>query len=242
MVRRYWPGRDPVGERIWFDSFDPKPNWLTIVGVAGDVRQLGLGDAPQPEAYVSYRQIQIKAQLGTANVAVQAAGGDPRRLIPALRGIVRGVHPEAATSFRLMDDVVAGASASQRFQAEVLGLYAGFALFLAALGLYGVMTYMVDANRRAIGIRMALGARPARVFRMVAGRALQLTAAGAALGLLGSFALRGLLRKIVFGVGPSEPGVLLAAAAVLFAAGLVAAWLPARRAMRVDPTLVLREE
>ena len=241
MARKYWPGRDPIGQRVWFDSFEPKEHWLTVVGVVGNVRQSGLTEPVQPQAYVCYSQVQITGQLGSGNLMVRSAV-DPRSLAPAVRRIVREANPEAAATFRTMDDVMADATARQRFQMQVLAAFAILALVLAAVGLYGVLAYSVTSNRAAIGIRMALGAQPPQLFRMVAQRALWLTSAGAAIGLAACLMLRSVLAKVVFGVGPSDPRVLAAAVSVMLAVALSACWFPARRAMHVDPVRALREE
>jgi ABC-type antimicrobial peptide transport system permease subunit len=138
--------------------------------------------------------------------------------------------------------VLAGSLARQRFQMEILAAFAVLALLLAAVGLYGVMSYMVTANRAQIGIRLALGAQPARVFRMVTGRALALACVGAALGAVGCMAMRRVLATLLFGIGPNDPATIAAAIAILLAVAFGAAWFPARRAMRVDPMIALRDE
>jgi len=241
MARRFWPGRDPIGERIWFDSFDDKEHWLTIVGVAGDVRQSGLTEPASAQAFVCYSQVQHQGQLGSGNLVLRAAV-DPKSLIPAVRRAIHDTNPEAAATFRLMDDVLADATARQRFQMQVLGAFAALALILAAVGLYGVLSYTVTSNRSSIGIRIALGAQPGEVFRLMTRRALWLASAGAGIGIIGCLAVRRVLASVVFGVGPSEPAVLASAAAAMVAVSLAACWFPARRAMRVDPATVLREE
>jgi ABC-type antimicrobial peptide transport system permease subunit len=152
------------------------------------------------------------------------------------------VHPEVAVTFRTFDDVLAEATARQRFQTQVLAGFAAMALVLGIVGLYGVMSYVVTSNRMAIGIRMALGARPNDVFRSIVWRALALTGAGCAIGLAGCVAMRGVLSKMVFGVGPGEPAVLAGAVVVMLGVALLACWAPARRAMRVDVVEVLRGE
>jgi len=242
MARQFWPGRDPVGDRIWYDSFgDDKQRWLTIVGVTGDVRQSGLTEPADAQAYVCYSQVQHKGQLGTGNLIVRTAA-DPKSLIPAIRTAIHDTNPEAAATFRLMDDILADATARQRFQMQVLGGFAVLALILAAVGLYVVLSYAVTSNRASIGIRMALGAQPGEVFRLMVRHALWLASAGAGIGMAGCLAVRRVLASVVFGVGPSEPSVLASAAAVMLAVSLAACWFPARRAMRVDPATVLREE
>jgi predicted permease len=241
MARRFWPDRDPLGERIWFNSFEPKERWLTVVGVAGDVRQRGLTEPVPPLAYVTYTQPQIAAQLGSA-VLVVRSGVSPDTLIPAVRSALREVHPEAAASFRTMADVMAEATSRQRFQMQVLGAFAILSLVLAIVGLYGVISFAVTSARAAIGVRIALGAQPRRIFRMVIGEAIALTGVGAAIGLAGSLAVGGVLGPVIVDVAPADPRVLTLAVAAMLVAAAAAAWLPARRAMRVDPVAALRDD
>jgi putative ABC transport system permease protein len=141
-----------------------------------------------------------------------------------------------------MADVMASATAKQRFQMQVLAAFAALALLLAAVGLYGVLSYAVTSTRGSIGLRMALGATRGQIFRMVVSRAVALTAAGTLIGLAACVALRSAVAALLFGVGPGDPGVLSGAVVVLFAAALTACWLPARRAMGTDPAAALREE
>ena len=241
MARRFWPGMDPLGQRIWVNSFEPNERWLTIVGVTGDVRQRGLTEPAPPLAYVPYAQVQLQAQLGSGNLVVRTSG-DPRVLAPSIREALRSVNSEAAASFRTMDEVMAAATSRQRFQMQVLAAFAALALLLAATGLYGVLAYAVANSRGEIGVRLALGAAPTRIFRMVASRAVALTAAGAALGSIGWMTMQSAMRSVVFGVSPSDPGILSLAVAVMFATAVAACWFPACRAMRVDPVAALREE
>jgi predicted lysophospholipase L1 biosynthesis ABC-type transport system permease subunit len=241
MARRFWPDRDPIGQRIWFDSFEPKERWLTIVGVAGDVRQRGLTEPAPPLAYVPYQQVQLQAQLGSGSLLVRASG-DPRALANAIRDALRGVNPEAAATFRTLDDVMAAATSRQRFQMQVLAAFAALALLLASVGLYGVLAYAVASGRVAIGIRMAIGATPARIAGMIVARAAALTAAGAAIGGAGWLVLGPALGSVVFGVNPGDLRNLALAIAVMFATAFAGCWFPARRAMRVDPIAVLRAE
>jgi predicted permease len=240
MARVYWPGADPIGQRVWFDSFGRKEQWLTIVGVAADVRQ-SLAGRPYPAAYVSYTQQQSQGLL-SGGVLVLRTHGYPASLGGAVRNAVHAVNPEAVPTARTMDAVLAGSLARQRFQMEILGAFAVLALLLAAVGLYGVMSYMVTTNRAQIGIRLALGAQPALVFRMVTGRALALACVGAALGAVGCLAVRRVLATLLFGIGPNDPATIVAAIAILLAVAFAAAWFPARRAMRVDPMIALRDE
>jgi ABC-type antimicrobial peptide transport system permease subunit len=166
----------------------------------------------------------------------------PTSLAGAVRSAVAAVDHEIAVEFKTMDAQMAESVARQRFQMQVLGGFAALALLLAAVGLYGVLSYLIAAGRGEIGIRMALGAQPWSVFRMIAGRALRLSAIGAALGLAGCLAMRPIVASLLFGVGPSDPVTLAAAAAALLAVAFAASAFPALRAMRTDPVSALREE
>jgi predicted permease len=241
MARVYFPNRDPLGQRIWFDSFSPQQHWLKIVGIAGDVREDSLTSAPFPQAYTSYTQQQSGGVLNGGTLVVRTAL-QPTSVVNAVRALIRAVNPEAAGRTRTMDSVLADSLSKQRFQMEILGGFAVLALLLAAVGLYGVLSHMVTANRSQIGIRLALGASRSLIFRMVAGRALKLTGIGVVAGALGCVGLRQVLAMVVFGIGPNDPATLAGAIAVLLAAALAAAWVPARRATKVDAMAAIRDE
>jgi ABC-type antimicrobial peptide transport system permease subunit len=241
MARVYFPDRDPIGERIWFDSFSSKEQWMTIVGIAGDVHQSSLIRSTFPQAYTCYTQQTFGAILNGGTLVVRTSI-NPTALSESVRAAIRAVNPDAAPSTRTMESVLAKSIAKQQFQMEILAGFAVLALLLAAIGLYGVMSHMVATNRAEIGIRLALGASRNLIFRMVAGRALTLTTAGVLVGILGCIALRRVLATLIFGIGPTDPAMLAAAVAILMAAALTAAWLPARRAARVDPMVALRDE
>jgi predicted permease len=239
MARRYWLGRSPLGDRIQFDSMYGKDApWLTVVGVAADVHQSSLTEPTMAQAYVCYTQ---------ANRLVEPAlmirtPLDPASLARSVRSAVGAVDHEIAVNFKTMDALMAESVARQQFQMQVLGGFAALALLLAAVGLYGVLSYLVTAGRGEIGIRMALGAQPVSVFRMITARALRLSAIGAALGLIGCLAMRHIVASLLFGVGPSDPVTLAAATAALLAVAFAASAFPALRAMRTDPVSALREE
>lgn len=241
MARVYFPGADPIGQRIWFDSFNRGENWLTIVGVAGDTRQSSLTKAVDPLAYVLYTQQTYTGLLADGNLVVRSEV-EPAGVAGAVRSAIRAVNPDSAPATRTMVSVLAESLARQRFQMEILGAFAGLALVLAAVGLYGVLSYIVTANRTQIGIRLALGARPSSVFRMITSRALALAAAGVALGAPGCVAMRRVLSALLFGIGPSDPVTIAAAVGVLLLVATAAAFFPALRAMRTDPMAALREE
>ena len=241
MARIYFPDRDPLGQRIWFDSFTSSEHWLTIIGVAGDVREDRLSLPAFPQAYTCYTQQQSGGMLSGGELLVRTAL-PPASLASAVRNVIRRVNPDAVPDTRTMDSVLARSLAKQRFQMQILAGFAVLALLLAAVGLYGVLSHMVTAHRSQIGIRLALGAPRSLIFRMVAGRALKLAGIGVALGALGCVALRHVLAAVVFGIGPNDPATLAGAIAVLLAAALAAAWIPARRATKVDAMAALREE
>jgi predicted permease len=242
MARAYFPGIDPIGQRIWFDSFGLKELWLTIVGVAGDVRQSSLTqESSYPQAYVCYSQQENAALLAGGTLVVRAEI-DPASVAGAVRNAIRVVNPESAATTRTLDAVLASSLARQRFQMQILGAFATLAMLLAAVGLYGVLSYMVTSNRAQIGIRLALGARPSTVFRMITRRALILACWGVLLGIVGCLAMRRVLAALLFGVGPTDPSTIAAAIGVLLAVTMAAAFFPARRAMRTDPMVALRDE
>jgi predicted permease len=242
MARVYFPGSDPIGQHLWFDSFSPKENWLTIVGICGDVRQFSVTQkATEPQAYVLYTQQTLAGMLSGGTLMVHTRT-DPGSVGGAVRNAVRAVNPESAPTTQTMESVMAESLARQRFQMEILGSFAVLALVLAAVGLYGVMSYMVTANRSQIGIRLALGASPATVFRMITTRALVLASVGAALGLVGCLAVRKVLVAMLYGIGPNDPLTIAGAVGVLLLVTVAAAYFPSRRAMRTEPMVALREE
>jgi len=238
MARQFWPDRNPLGERVWFSSFEQREHWLTIVGIAADVREEGLTRPYPPLTYVCYAQ----AQRLTSPGLVIRTHMDPTALAGPIRDALRAVNPETASSFTTMQGKLDRSLAQQRFQMRVLGGFAALALLLAGIGLYGVLSYMVARSRGEIGIRMALGAPPAAVFRAVTLRALALAGGGIVLGLTGFLAVRRVLASMLFGVTPGDPLTLAFAIGILLAIALAAAIVPARRAMRTDPVAALRQE
>lgn len=241
MARMYWPNEDPIGRRVWFDSFSPREQWLTIVGIVGDVHESALTKPAEPTAYVTHSQVPVPQQLLDENFVLRTTG-DPSTLVAAVRERIRSADREAAMKFETMDEVLSRSVSQQRFQMQVLGGFAMLALVLAAIGLYGVLSYTVTSNRASIAIRIALGAHSGTIFRMITARALRLAGLGVTVGLAGCFAVRNLLSSFLFGIGAMDPATLSVAAAVLLVAALAASWLPARRAMRVDPMAVLHED
>ncbi len=236
LARRDFPGEDPVGKRLSL-SVSP-PSWATIVGVVADTRDLGLEAHPEPEMYFPFEQ----SPLSYINLVARVAG-DPGRLAApareALRGLDKGLPlPDAAP----MRTVLAASIAQRRFSMLLLGLFALVALALAAVGVYGVISYAVARRTHEIGVRMALGARRADVLKLVIGRSLGLTACGVVAGLAGALLLSGLMAGLLYGVRPTDLPTFAGVALLLSGVAAVASYLPAQRAMAVDPVVALRNE
>ena len=239
LAQRAWPGQDPIGKRlkIPLPPTEYHQAWLTVVGVAGDARYRELR-ATRLDLYMPYRQSDHRPH----HVVVRATG-DVASLPAALQRVVRELDPEeAAPEVVLMTDAVAAALGGPRFAALVFSAFALVALLLASLGLYGLIAYSVSRRTREIGVRVALGARPRDVSRLVLVEGLKLGFLGLALGLAASLAGARLLSRLLFGVGPTDALTLLAASALLIAIALLASVLPARRALRVQPAVALRQE
>jgi putative ABC transport system permease protein len=210
----------------------------TVVGVVGDVKEAGLSEENPPEIYLAYAQLPVSSM----DVMLRTAVG-PMTLAPAAARVVHGLDPELPLArTRTLDDIVARSISEPRFYVVLLGAFAGTALFLAALGIFGVMSYAVVQRSREIGIRVALGAHPAHLRRMVLGQAFLLAVAGVGLGLLGSFGLSRAIAGLLFDLSPTDPATLAGVAVLLTAVALLASYLPARRATRVDPLIALRSE
>lgn len=229
----FWPGEDPLGKRLWLgDQRTENPDaFLEIVGIARDVLYGRPNDEIRPALYRPY------LQHGRVPATVTArAAGDPRALVPALQRAVAEVDPALAMhDVGTMQDRVAAGLAPERFATTAVGVFAGLGLFLASLGIYGVMAYSVAQRRREIGIRLALGAAPSQILAVVIGRGAALTIAGLALGTLAAVALAGVLPALIAGLGTADPRVYAGAAALLLSVALGACYVPARAATRVDP-------
>ena len=241
MAREFFRDRDPIGARIRWARL-PGTDWITIVGVARDVRHLGLAQEEGPAVYTPYSQKLQQWERWTS--VIVRAQGDPLRLTASVKAAVRTLDPnlpiaEVAT----MEEVLASSMASPARRNLVLALFAALALGLAAVGVYGVISQAVSRRTREIGVRVALGARPGDVVRLVLRQAATLGAIGIVLGMAGGALLaRAYLSKLLFGVSAFDPATYAAMAAVLLGATLLAGGLPARRASRVDPIVALRSE
>jgi putative ABC transport system permease protein len=235
LVDQLLPGEDPIGKRIRYFRSGP---FAEIVGVVGQVHHRGLAAEPRPEIYTSYRQVQY----GTMTVVVRT-GGDPLALAEPLKAAVFAADPvQPITQIATMDDLLHRSVAAPRFHTLLLGSFAGLALVLASIGIYGVVSYAVSRRTHEIGIRMALGARGVDVFRAVVGDGVRLAAIGSTLGVLMALALGRALSGLLFQVSPHDPLVLALVALLLIGLAALACSVPARRATRVDPMVALRTE
>jgi predicted permease len=235
LARRHWGAQDAVGQRL---SADRGKTWARIVGIVGDVRQTGLAVEPPDLVYAPFPQLP-----GYTSTLFVRTIGDPAALADKVRGEVRALDPQAAvTNVRTLDTIRHESLASPRLTAFLLGLFAFVALSISAAGLAGVLAYTVSQRTREIGIRMALGADPGSVLRMLLGQGLTSVVIGLLTGLVGALGLSRLVSGLLFGVAPTDPMCFAGSAIVLIVVALVASFLPARRATGIDPILALRTE
>jgi putative ABC transport system permease protein len=238
-VHQYFPNEDPLGKRIRW-ARDPEVHWITIVGVVGDVKHFGLDLPDQPALYSPYTQISPWKRWMTF---VARAQSEPGSLAQAVKQqIWRADSQLPVSKVKTMSDVAALSFAARRFNMLLLAIFAGLALLLAAVGIYGVMSYSVTQRTQEIGIRMALGARATDVLKLIIRNGLTLTLMGVVIGLAGAFALTRLLTTLLFGVKPTDTATFMAVSVVLIFVALLACYLPARRATKVDPLVALRYE
>ncbi|HET6317787.1 MAG TPA: FtsX-like permease family protein, partial [Chloroflexota bacterium] len=242
MARKYWPGVDAVGKRITIDRFARADHWLTIVGVVGDVRQMGLDVPPRPEMYIPYRQIDTQPWFAPRDLVVRASG-DPMALVAAIKQNIREIDPALPVSnIRTLDDVLDEDVASRRVGTTLLVVFAGLALLLAGVGIYGVIAYFVAQHVPEMGVRIALGAQHRDILTYVVGKGLKLAAAGVLIGAMLGLLVTRLLSSLLYGVGATDVMTFVAGSALLLALAVVASYVPARRVMRVDPIVALRSE
>jgi putative ABC transport system permease protein len=235
LGRKYWPGQNPIGKRVRFDENDA---WMTVVGVAGDVRQLGLDRPPPPILYLPYPMFP----LPFTNLVVRSAAPDAA-VASLMRTRLRDVDPEMPPGEMATLHTILNRSVDEpRFRTLLLGGFAMTALLLAAIGVYGLISYSVTQRTREIGIRIALGAQPGQVVGAVVREGVTLAVGGLALGLAGAFVAARSLSRFLFGIGASDPVTFAGVSVLLFGVALVASYIPSRRAMRVDPIVALRVE
>ena len=239
LAREKWPTEDPTGYTIEFGNMDGDLRLLTVIGVVGDVRERSLEKPPRPTIYVNYRQ---RPQATYRFSAVMRTAGDPASVIASARKTVRDLDPDVPPSTSSFTTIFAASTSGRRFNLVLFGIFAGTALLLAIAGIYGVLAYSVARRTREMGVRMALGATAANVMRLVLGQAAVTTGIGVALGLAGSFILMRSLQSMLYEVGAADPLTFAVVALLLLIVALLAAYLPARRATKVDPNVALRYE
>ena len=241
MARQYWPGENPLGRRFKFGGPAAPTPWLTIVGVVGDVRMMGLDQPSHPEMY--FPVAQADGNWMWPRDLVIRADGNALQLTAAVRQAVWSVDKDQPLSnIAMMEEIVDLEVFQRRTQVILLGAFAGLALFLACLGIYGVLSYMVTERTPEIGLRLALGAQSGDVLRLIVGRGMMLAGAGIVAGLAVAFWATQLLERLLFQVKAHDPTAFAALSAVLLVVCLLAVYIPARRASRVDPLVALRYE
>jgi predicted permease len=236
MAKHFWPGQDPIGKRLKPGATTSDSPWREVIGVVKDVRQNDFVAEPKLQMYLSYRQLKLLAP----NALVVRTSVDPMSLAMPLRNAVWAIDKDQPVSnIRSMEEIVSAAMARQRFSTMLLGIFATLALVLAAVGIYGVMSYSVAQRTREIGIRLALGAQRSDVLRMTMGQGLKLVSMGVGLGLIAAFILTRVMASLLFGVNATDPTTFIAIPFVLMSVALLASYIPALRATKVDPIVAL---
>jgi putative ABC transport system permease protein len=238
LALKYWPNEDPIGQSIQFGNMDGDLRLLHVVGIVGDVHDYGLDTAAKSTVYANALQRRPAFDLSIVVHGDRAAA----TMVPAMRQTLKSLDPELPVSFRTLDEVFSSSLDQRRFSVVIFGVFATVALLLAALGVYGVTSYTVAQQTQEFGIRMALGARMGHVLRLVLGNSMVLALVGVGIGLAGALALTRLIRSLLFGVGTTDPFIFVVVAVGLILVSLLACYIPARRATKVDPLTALRYE
>lgn len=237
-ARRYWPGGNPVGKHVKVGACGDDKTWCEVVGVVGDVRQHHLDQVPNPTVYVSYAQDPWPFMAFIVRTRVI-----PASVAPAIEGAIHSVAKDQPVyNVRVMTEVIQESVSPERMRVSLLGLFAMVALTLACVGVYGVMAYSVAQRTHEIAIRMALGAPPRGILQLILQQGLALALTGCAIGLAGAFAVTRLLSAMLYGVSPRDTATFTAIPLLLLFVALAASYIPARRAMNVDPMVALRHE
>jgi putative ABC transport system permease protein len=238
FAKKFWPNQDAVGKRIVMGGMSEHPNWITIVGIVGDVRHFGLDVDPKPEMYVPFAQDPY-----FTTIYVVRSNQDPRSLLPAIRREIQAIDSAVPlANIRTVEDVIADSVAPRRLSVVLLGVFAAVAVLLASVGIYGVMSFLVVQRTQEIGVRMALGAQRSDVLKLILGRSLKLISAGAAIGLVVALMSTGALRALLYNVNAFDAPTFVLVTIFLAAVALAASYLPAMRATKADPMTALHAE
>ncbi len=241
-ARLYWPGEDPIGRTIRYYPQETSPS-IRIVGVVGDVRSIGANEPAPPAVYVPLDQAPRSSYEGRAMTFILRVPGDPTAVVASARTAVSSVDAGLPLAdVRPMSEVVSEAAGHPRFTTLVMSFFAGVAYFLAALGLYGILAYAVEQRIREIGVRVALGAGNREIFRLILGNGMRLALVGIVVGVPAALALTRLMGGVLSGISGTDPVTYIAVVAMLATSALLASYLPARRATRLDPIVALRTD
>src|SRR6266487_4485864 len=238
FAKKFWPKQDAVGKRIVMGGMSEHPNWITIVGVVGDVRHFGLDVDPKPEMYVPFAQDPY-----FTTIYVVRSNQDPASLLPAIRREIQAIDSAVPlANVRTFENVIADSIAPRRLSVVLLGVFAGVAVLLASVGIYGVMSFLVVQRTQEIGVRMALGAQRSDVLKLILGRSLKLISAGAAIGLVVTLMSTSTLQALLYNVSAFDTPTFVLVTILLAAVALAASYLPAMRATKADPMAALHAE
>ena len=241
MAQRFWPDEEAIGKRIKLGRPDANTPWLTVRAVVEDSAQESLDVATRPEVY--FPLAQMAGRYRRMNLAVRSTSGDPLNLVGSIQEQVRSIHKDQPVyQIQTMESLIADSVGPRRFAMTLLGLFAGLALLLAVIGIYGVMSYAVTQRMHEIGIRVALGAGQKDVLKLIVGQGLIFIVLGLVVGLVGAFLATSLLSTLLYDVSARDPITFAAVTALLTVIALAACYIPARRATKVDPMIALRYE
>jgi putative ABC transport system permease protein len=240
MTRRSWPGRDPLGKRFKLGPRDSVHPWYTVVGVVADMRTQGPEREPLPQMFVSLTQ---SGPPRNVDLFVRTSSADPQAMAGILRAAVRGVEKNASIAeVATLEQQFGTYFAQRRFQTSLLIGFSIVGLLMAAVGIYGIIQNSIATRTQEIGIRMAVGAQAGEIFRMILGEGLKLSLTGLTLGLLGALLLGRAGSSLLFGVNPTDPLTLIVVSVLLIAVAMAACYFPARRAMKIEPIVALRQD
>ncbi len=246
LARKHWPGEDPVGKRVTLDDPRSNPKWLTIVGVVKNVKQMSWTSEADDELYIPFSQspylTDAAGHYSMMTLVIHTAA-DPLSLVGAVQSTVWSLNQSSpVSSVTTLEQVIANAVWQPRFNLILIGLFAGLALLLGAVGIYGVMAFAVAQRTHEVGIRMALGAQTQDVLQLIVGHGMRLASIGLVIGVVGSFALTRVMTTLLYEIKPTDPATFTGVTLLLTLVALLACWLPARRALKVDPMEALRYE